>query len=67
MPSKNISISDEAYKKMTCDKRLDALPEGDEEGMYTENFRITLLRSLLDMKDNKTYTSEELKKQLGIQ
>ena len=22
MPSKNISISDEAYKKMTCDKRL---------------------------------------------
>ena len=52
---------------MTCDKRLDALPEGDEEGMYTENFRISLLRSLLDLKDNKTYTLEEVKKQLGIQ
>jgi hypothetical protein len=56
-----------AYKKMTCDKRLDALPEGDEEGMYTENFRSSLLRSLLDLKDNKTYTLEEVKKQLGIQ
>ncbi len=59
-----------AYKKMTYDELLNALmsliPEGDDEGVYNEFFRASLLRSLLDVKEKKTYTTEEVKKQLGI-
>lgn len=60
-----------AYKRMTYDELLNALmsliPDGDEEGVFTEDFRASLLRSLLDVKEKKTYSSEEVKKQLGIQ
>ena len=56
---------------MTYDELLNALmsliPEGDEEGAYTEDFRASLLRGLLDVKEKKTHTAEEVKKQLGIQ
>ena len=55
---------------MTYDELLNALmsliPEGDEEGMYSEDFRASLLRSLLDVKEKKTHSAEEVKKQLGI-
>lgn len=60
-----------AYKRMTYDELLNALmsliPEGDAEGVYTEDFRASLLRSLLDVKEKKTHTTEEVNKQLGIQ
>ncbi len=60
-----------AYKRMTYDELLNALmsliPEGDEEGVYNEDFRASLLRSLLDVKEKKIHTTEEVKKQLGIQ
>ena len=60
-----------AYKRMTYDELLNALmsliPEGDDEGVYTEDFRASLLRGLLDVKEKKTHTAEEVKKQLGIQ
>ncbi|WMT45530.1 MAG: hypothetical protein RE469_04865 [Cuniculiplasma divulgatum] len=56
---------------MTYDELLNALmsliPEGDEEGFYTEDFRASLLRGLLDVKEKKIHTTEEVKKQLGIQ
>ncbi|MHB8396029.1 MAG: hypothetical protein ACYDBK_02350 [Thermoplasmataceae archaeon] len=55
---------------MTYNDLLNALisliPEGDEEGMFTEDFSASLLRSLLDVKEKKTYSSEEVKRQLGI-
>jgi hypothetical protein len=60
-----------AYGKMTYDELLNALmpliPESDEEGIYTEDFRASLLRSAIDIKKRKTCTSEEVKKQFGIQ
>ena len=60
-----------AYKRMTYDELLNALmsliPEGDDEGVYTDDFRSSLLRGLLDVKEKKTRTVEEVKKQLGIQ
>ena len=60
-----------AHKRMTYDELLNALmsliPEGDEEGFYTEDFRASLLRGLLDVKEKKIHTTEEVKKQLGIQ
>ncbi len=56
---------------MTYDELLNALmslvPEGDDEGVYTEDFRASLLKGLLDLKEKKTHTTEEVKKQLGIQ
>ena len=58
------------YKRMTYDELLNALmsliPEGDEEGLYSEDFRASLFRSLLDVKEKKTHSTEEVKKQLGI-
>ena len=60
-----------AYKRMTYDELLNALmsliPEGDEEGIYNKDFRASLLRSFLDVKEKKTHPTEDVKKQLGIQ
>ena len=60
-----------ARKRMTYDELLNALmslvPKGDEEGMYSEEFRASLLRSLLNVKDKKMHSSEEVMKKLGIQ
>lgn len=59
-----------AYKRATYDEILNALmsliPEGDEEGKYTEEFRASLLRSLLDVNNKKTYSPAEVKERLGI-
>ena len=56
---------------MTYDELLNALmslvPKGDEEGMYSEEFRASLLRSLLNVKDKKMHSSEEVMKKLGTQ
>ncbi|MCL5783693.1 MAG: hypothetical protein M1476_07285 [Candidatus Thermoplasmatota archaeon] len=60
-----------AYKRMTYDELLNALmpmiPEGDEEWVYNEDFRASLLRGLLDVKEKKTHSTEDVKKQLEIQ
>lgn len=59
------------YKRMTYDELLNALmsliPDGDEEGTFSENFRASLLGGHLDVKEGKTYSTEEVKKHLGIQ
>ena len=58
------------YKRATYDEIIDTLvdliPEGDEEGEYTDDFRASLLRSLLDIKNGRTYTASEVKKKLGL-
>lgn len=58
------------YKKATYDEiigaLIDLIPKGDDEGVYTEEFRASLLRSLLDIKVGRTYTTAEVKKRLGI-
>ena len=60
-----------AYNRMTYDELLNALmsliPEGDEEGVYTDDFRASLLRGLLDVKENRINTLDEVKKRMGIQ
>ena len=60
-----------AYKRMTYDELLNALisliPEGDDEGVYNDDFKASLLRGLMDVKEKKTQPIEEVKKQLGIQ
>ncbi len=58
------------YKRATYDEIIGALtdliPEGDEEGKYTAEFRASLLRGLLDIKHGRTYTAEEVKKRIGV-
>ncbi|MDE1762359.1 MAG: hypothetical protein KGH78_04175 [Candidatus Micrarchaeota archaeon] len=58
------------YKRATYDEIIDALmdliPEGDDEGKYTEEFRASLLRGLLDIKGGRTYSSAEVRKKLGL-
>lgn len=58
------------YKRATYDEiigaLIDLIPEGDEEGIYTAEFRASLLRGLLDIKHGRVYTSAEMKKIVGV-
>lgn len=58
------------YKRATYDEIIGALieliPEGDEEGEYAEEFRASLLRSLLDIRNGRTYNAAEVRKNLGL-
>jgi predicted transcriptional regulator len=47
--------------------RLMALvPEGDEEGPYTDAFRMGLLEARLDIKDGRLVDHEEVKRRLAL-
>ncbi|MGC8618454.1 MAG: hypothetical protein ACP5UZ_06940 [Thermoplasmata archaeon] len=50
-----------ANKRMTCDELLNALmsliSEEDYKGVYSDGFRASLFRSLLDVKDKETHSS----------
>ena len=58
------------YKRTTYDELIEALisliPEGDDEGRYSEEFRTSMLRGLLDIRMGRTYTSSEVRKRLGL-
>lgn len=45
---------------------LDLVPSGDEEGKYTKEFRASLVRALADVKHGRTYSSEDVRKSLGL-
>ena len=45
---------------------LDLVPSGDDEGEYTDEFRASLLRSLTDIKHGRTYSTKEVRRNLGI-
>ena len=59
-----------AYPRQTYDSLISSLlelvPNGDDEGEYTDKFRASMLQGLLDLKLNRTTSHEELKKKLGI-
>jgi len=42
------------------------VPEGDEEGRYTEAFRLGLLQARLDVKEGRIVTHKEVKRRLGL-
>ncbi len=58
------------YKRESIDdvlnKLLALVPEGDDEGKYTIEFRAGLLQSLVESKMGKTISHEQLKKELGF-
>ena len=58
------------YKRATYDEIINALidliPEGDDEGKYTSEFKASLLRGLLDIRHGRTYKSNEVRAKLGL-
>jgi len=57
------------YRKATYDEIIEALidlvPDGDEEGKYTSEFKASLLRGLLDIKHGRIHSHEEIKRIIG--
>ena len=47
-------------------KLLQLVPEGDDEGKYTEEFRIGLLNAKLDLKHGRAISHQDLKRKLGL-
>ncbi|MCI0503640.1 hypothetical protein L0Y65_02905 [Candidatus Micrarchaeota archaeon] len=74
-----IQISEETREKLarlkssargTYDELLNALldlvPDKDDEGEYTDDFKASLLRSLADLKHGRTYSAEDVRRRLGL-
>ena len=55
---------------MTYDKLMRALlsliPEGDDEGKYTDEFKASLLESSLDVAEGRVISLDELKRRLSL-
>ena len=47
-------------------KLLALVPEGDEEGRYTQAFRVGLLEARLDVKEGRLADHEQVKRRLGL-
>jgi len=47
-------------------KLLTLLPEGDEEGRYSEGFRLALLNAKLDIRAGRLTPHDRVKKDLGL-
>jgi len=59
-----------AYRRETYEEVLNRLlqlvPEGDDEGLYRPEFKASLLRGMLDIKQGRTFSHAEVKKRLGL-
>jgi len=55
----------ETYDEL-LNKLLSLVPEGDDEGRYTQAFRVGLLEARLDLKEGRLTPLHEAKKRLGL-
>jgi hypothetical protein len=55
----------ESYDEVLT-KLLSLVPEGDEEGEYTQPFRVALLRARLEIREGRTLSHAQLKRRLGL-
>ncbi len=55
----------ETYDEL-LNKLLRLIPEGDEEGQYSEEFRIGLLNARIDIREGRLVAHDQVKKQLGL-
>lgn len=55
----------ETYDELLV-KLLALIPEGDDEGRYTEAFRVGLLNARLDIKEGRLTDHREVKRKLGL-
>jgi len=75
----SIQINSETKKKLASlksskretydeilNKLMNLIPQGDEEGEYTDEFRFSLLNAKLDVKQNRVISHEQLKQKLGV-
>lgn len=46
---------------MGNDNLLGLIPSGDDEGEYTDEFRASLLRGLIDIKHGRIFSGKEVK------
>lgn len=57
-------------KRETYDEILNALmdliPSEDDEGEYSEEFKNSIIKGLLDIKHSRTYTLEQVEQRLGL-
>ncbi|MBS3068948.1 hypothetical protein J4441_01135 [Candidatus Micrarchaeota archaeon] len=71
LPSTRLRLSNlksserETYDNL-LNKLMELVPEGDEEGKYSEEFRIGLLNAKLDLRRGKAIPHDALKRQLGL-
>jgi len=61
-----MKMQNESYDDL-INALIDIVPSGDDEGEYTEEFKASLMRSLIDIKKGRTHSLEDVKKQLGIE
>ena len=59
------SSARETYDEV-LNRLLALIPEGDEEGTYTEAFRVGLLNARLDVKKGRLTDHKAVKKRLGL-
>jgi len=55
----------ETYDEL-LNKLLALVPTGDDEGRYTNGFRVGLLNARLDIRAGRTTEHEQVKKRLGL-
>jgi len=70
MGTTTIQVSTETRERETYDELLQRLmaliPEGDDEGLYTQAFRVGLLDARLDVKEGRLTDHREVKRRLGL-
>ena len=45
---------------------MDLIPSGDDEGEYTEEFKASIIKGMLDIKHGRTYTLEQVEQRFGL-
>lgn len=55
----------ETYDEL-LNKLISLVPSGDEEGLYTDSFRIGLLNARLDIREGRLTDHGQVKKRLGL-
>ena len=55
----------ETYDEL-LNKLIALVPEGDDEGLYTDSFRVGLLTARLDIRAGRVTDHELVKKRLGL-
>jgi hypothetical protein len=55
----------ETYDEL-LNKLLALVPEGDDEGTYTDAFRMGLLQARLDIKEGRVVSDDVVRRRLGL-
>lgn len=45
---------------------MSLIPEGDDEGKYTDEFKASFLEGSLDIAEGRVFSSEEVKRRLQL-